>query len=62
MQEGDGAGKREKEKKGRKRKKKKLGHKRKVCSHSVNSSRFLSLVRDRECGKKDLSCPARQMD
>ena len=31
------------------------------CSHSVNSSHFLSLVRDRECGKKDLSCPARQM-
>ena len=30
----------------------------KVCSHSVNSSHFLSLVGDRECGKKDIFCPA----
>ena len=58
MEEADETGKREKEKKYRKRKKKKLENKRKVCSHSVNSSHFLSLVGDRECGKKDIFCPA----
>lgn len=61
----DGGGRRDRkegeEKKCRKRKKKKLENKRKVCSHSVNSSRFLNLVGDRECGKKEISCPARQM-
>ena len=36
-------------------------NKRKICSHSVNSSHFLSLVGGGEGGKKDISCPARQM-
>ena len=60
----DGGGRRdrkEEEEKCRKRKKKKLENNRKVCSHSVNSSHFLSLMGDRECGKKEISCPARQM-